>query len=140
MEAFKIFFAQDKVHPLLLVMFFSNFSQNKKSATQPPHPRSELPPHSSPWTPAAYDASMVLEEEEEDESDLAIEYVEHDGCWWGCEWVPALPAVLLVAGRCRWVPGWPYYLAASVAHRQQVTSLRPCTTSSSSRRFEHSQL
>ena len=31
---------------------------------------------------------------------------------------PSSPAVLLVAGRCRWVPGWPYYLAASMAHRQ----------------------
>ena len=34
---------------------FRTFPQNKKSATQPPHSGSELPPHSSPWTPAAYD-------------------------------------------------------------------------------------
>ena len=46
---------------------FRTFPQNKKSATQPPHSRSELPPHSSSWTPAPYDASMVLEEEEEEE-------------------------------------------------------------------------
>ena len=32
---------------------------------------------------------------------------------------PSSPAVLLEAGRCRWVPGWPYYLAASMAHRGQ---------------------
>ena len=32
---------------------------------------------------------MVLEEEEDDEPDFTIEYVECDGCWWGCEWVPA---------------------------------------------------
>ena len=35
---------------------------------------------------------MVLEEEEEeseDEPDFYVEYVEHDGRWWGCEWVPA---------------------------------------------------
>ena len=45
---------------------------------------------------------------------------------------PSSPAVLLVAGRCRWVPGWPCQLAASMALRQQVTSLRSCTTKSSS--------
>ena len=33
---------------------------------------------------------------------------------------PSSPAVLLVAGRYRWVPGWPYYLAASMAHRQRA--------------------
>ena len=53
------------------------------SSSSHPHSRSELPPHSSPWTPAACDASMVLEEEEDDEP--AIEYVECDGLWWGCE-------------------------------------------------------
>ena len=52
------------------------------------HSRSELPPHSSPWTPAAHDASMVLEEADEDD-EPAIEYVECDGLWWRCEWVPA---------------------------------------------------
>ena len=73
---------------------FRTFPQNKKSATHPPHVRSELPPHSSPWTPAPYDASMVLEEEEEEEEeeceeDLAVEYVEYDNCLWGREWDPA---------------------------------------------------
>ena len=72
--------------------FFRTFHQNQKSATQPPHSGSELPPHSSPWTPAAYDASMVLEEEEEEPEDEPVEfveYVQHDGLWWGCEWDPA---------------------------------------------------
>ena len=59
---------------------FRTFPQNKKSATQPPHSRSELPPHSSPWTPSAYDVPMVLEEEE-DEPDFAIEYVEPYSGW-----------------------------------------------------------
>ena len=73
---------------------FRTFPQNKKSATHPPHVRSELPPHSSPWTPAPYDASMVLEEEEEEEEeeceeDFAVEYVEYDNCLWGREWDPA---------------------------------------------------
>ena len=48
--------------------------------------------HSSPWTPAAYDASMVLAEEEEESEDEAVEfveYVQHDGRCWGCEWDPA---------------------------------------------------
>ena len=101
-EAFKIF-AQVTVHPQLHALqlngsplrmrrfkgFFALFSQNKKSATVPPHSGSTLPPHSSPWTPAAYDASMVLEEEEEESEDEPAEYVQHDGRWWGCEWVPA---------------------------------------------------
>ena len=58
---------------------FRTFPQNQKSATQPPHSRSELPPHSNPWTTAPCDASMVLEEEEEEEEceeDFAVEYVE----------------------------------------------------------------
>ena len=60
---------------------FRPFPQNQKSATQPSHSRSELHPHSIPWTPAPYDASMVQEEEEcEDE---LVEYVQHDGRWWG---------------------------------------------------------
>ena len=72
---------------------FFAFSQNKKSATQPPRSRSELLPHSSPWTPAAYDASMVLEEEEEEseesEEDFEVDYVEYNDRLWGREWVPA---------------------------------------------------
>ena len=77
---------------------FRTFPQIQKSAAQPPHSRSELPPHSSPWTPAPYDASMVLEEEEvESELDeaeevgevaLMVEYVACDGSWWGQQWVP----------------------------------------------------
>ena len=95
---------------------FRTFPQFQKSATQPSHSGSELPPHSSPWTPAAYDASMVLEEEEEeeevsdDEPVEFVEYVQHDGLWWSCEWDPA--------GRCRSVAGRPYDMAASMAHRQ----------------------
>ena len=46
---------------------FRTFHQNKKSAKIPRTQGSELPPHSSPWTPAPYEASMVLEEEEEEE-------------------------------------------------------------------------
>ena len=69
--------------------FFRTFPPKQKSATVPPHSGSTLPPHSSPWTPAAYDASMVLEEEEEESEDEPAEYVQHDGRWWGCEWVPA---------------------------------------------------
>ena len=71
---------------------FSHFSPSQKSATQPPHSGSELPPHSNPWTPAACDVPMVLEVEEEeceDEPDFAVEYVECDGHLWGCEWAPA---------------------------------------------------
>ena len=95
--------------------FFRTFPQIQKSATQPPHSGSALPPHSSPWTPAACDASMVLEEEEEESEDEPVEfveYVQHDGLWWSS------PAVLLVACRCRWVTGWPYDMAAPVAHRR----------------------
>ena len=86
-----------QAHPQYRVMcvemwFFSHFSTKQESATVPPRSESELPPHSSPWTPAAYDVPMVLEEEEEeseDEPDFAVEYVEYDGRWWGCEWIPA---------------------------------------------------
>ena len=70
---------------------FRTFPHIQKSVTQPPHSGSALPPHSSPWTPAAYDASMVLEEEEEPEDEPVefVEYVQHYGLWWGCEWDPA---------------------------------------------------
>ena len=76
---------------------FRTFPQIQKSATQLPHSRSALPPHSSPWTPSAYDVPMVLEEEEEseleeaaefDEVALMVEYVACDGRWWGQQWVP----------------------------------------------------
>ena len=85
-----------QAHPQYRVMcvetgFFRTFPR-LKSATLPPRSGSALPPHSSPWTPAAYDVPMVLEEEEEEsEEELVefVEYVQHDGCWWGCEWVPA---------------------------------------------------
>ena len=33
---------------------------------------------------------------------------------------PGSPAVLLVVGRVRWVTGWPYNMAALVAHRQRA--------------------
>ena len=69
---------------------FRTFPQMKKSATQPPHSRSEMPPYSSPWTPAPSDVSMVLEEEEEEEEeceeDFAVEYVEYDNCLCEREW------------------------------------------------------
>ena len=98
---------------------FRTFPQTKKSATVPPHSGSELPPHSSPWTSAAYDVPMVLEEEEEeeeseDEPDFYVEYVEHDGRMWGCEWVPAhqqycwwlAAADGSQAGHTIWRPPW----------------------------------
>ena len=71
--------------------FFALFPRFKKSATLPPRSGSALPPHSSPWTPAAYDVPMALEEEEESQEELDddVEYMEFDGCWWWCEWVPA---------------------------------------------------
>ena len=106
---------------------FRTFPHFQKSATQPSHSGSELPPHSSPWTPAAYDASMVLEEEEEEEEEEPedepvefVEYVQHDGLWWGCGWDPAHQRHCLVAGCCRWVTGRPYDMAASMAHRQRA--------------------
>ena len=43
---------------------FRTFPQRKKSATRPPHSGSALPPHSSPWTPPAYDVSMGRVEEQ----------------------------------------------------------------------------
>ena len=101
--------------------FFRTFPHFQKSATQPSHSGSELPPHSSPWTLAAYDASMVLqeeveeeEEEPEDEPVEFVEYVQHDGLWWGCEWDPAhqrhcwwlAAADGSQAGHTMWRPPW----------------------------------
>ena len=43
---------------------FRTFPRDKKSATVPPHSVSELPPHSSSWTSAAYALPTVLEKEE----------------------------------------------------------------------------
>ena len=101
---------------------FRTFPHFQKSATQPSHSGSELPPHSSPWTPAPYDASMVLEEEEEEEEEDEsedepvefVEYVQHDGLWWGCEWDPAhqrhcwwlAAADGSQAGHTIWRPPW----------------------------------
>ena len=46
-------------------MDFPHLPRDKKSATLPPHFGSELPPHLSPWTPAAYALPTVLEKEKE---------------------------------------------------------------------------
>ena len=43
---------------------FRTFPQREKSATRPPHSGSALPPHSSPWTPPAYDVSVGRVEEQ----------------------------------------------------------------------------
>ena len=100
---------------------FRTFPHFQKSATQPSHSGSELPPHSSPWTLAAYDVSMVLEEEEEEEEEESedepvefVEYVQHDGCLWGREWVAArqrycwwlAAAVGSQVGHTIWRPPW----------------------------------
>ena len=75
-EVLKVF-AQDKVHlrlrnvqleslktqMSLLMGFFALFTRGEKSATVPPHSRSELPPHSSSWTSAAYALPTVPEME-----------------------------------------------------------------------------
>ena len=79
----------------------------KKSATLPARSWSALPPHSSPWTPSAYDVPTVLEEEESeldeaeevDEVPMAVEYVECCGRWVGATVGPDGAAVLQVA-RC----------------------------------------
>ena len=101
---------------------FRTFPHFQKSATHPSHSGSELPPHSSSWTPAPSDASMVLEEEEEEEEEEEsedepvefVEYVQHDGLWWGCEWDPAhqrhcwwlAAADGSQAGHTIWRPPW----------------------------------
>ena len=77
---------------------------------------------------------MVLEEEAEEEEEREdepvefVEYVQHDGLWWGCEWDPAHQR------HCWWlaaadVTGRPYDMAASMAHRQwaMVTLLQWCS-------------
>ena len=80
-EVFKIY-AQDRVlrHPLTLQLILR---------TLPPRSGSELPQHSSPWTPAAYDVTMALKEEEEseDDPDFDVEYVEFDRCFWRPPWL-----------------------------------------------------
>ena len=86
-----------QAHPQYCVMcvgtfFFFAFFPGLKKVRHYLRTGSALPPHSSPWTPAAYDVPMVLEEEEEESEEELVEYVEYmefDGCWWGCEWVPA---------------------------------------------------
>ena len=93
---FKVF-SQDRVlrhllnFQLVLQMtrlkgFFRSFPEAKKSATLPARSGSALPPHSSPWTPAAYGVPMALDEEEEpDEAEEVeevaseVEYVECTG-------------------------------------------------------------
>ena len=93
---------------------FRTFPQNKKGATQPPHSMSELPPHLSPWTPAPYDASMVLEEEEEEcEEDFEVDYVEYDDRLWEREWVARQQYCWWLAsgdgsqvGHAIWRPPW----------------------------------
>ena len=55
---------------------FRTFSRVKRSATLPPHFGSELPPHSSPWTPAAYAVPVGLEEEKEEEEERPIPMVQ----------------------------------------------------------------
>ena len=75
-EVLKVF-SQDKVHLRLrtvqleslktqmsLFMGFFALFAGEKSATVPPHSRSELPPHSSSWTSAAYALPTVPEIEE----------------------------------------------------------------------------
>ena len=62
---------------------------------------------------------MVLEEEEEEEEsekelDYDVEYMEFDGRWWGCEWVPArqrqcwwvAAADVSQIGNTIWQPPW----------------------------------
>ena len=90
---------------------FRTFPQIKKKATLPPHSWSELRPHSSPWTPAAYDVPMVLEAEEEEESeeelDDDVEFMEYDGRWWGVRvgwWLAASGGSQ--AGHINWRPPW----------------------------------
>ena len=100
--------------------FFRTFLQVQESATLPPRSGSALPPHSSPWAPAAHDVPMALEEEEESESEeelgYDVEYVEFDGCWWRCEWVPLASGI--AGGRLRQTgPRLAIPSGGPVAHR-----------------------
>ena len=67
---------------------------------------------------------MVLEEEEEEEEeceeDFEVEYVEYDGCLWGREWVAARQRYCWWLASADGSPGWPYHMAAAVAHRQRA--------------------
>ena len=81
--------------------FFRSFSKGSKSATLPPHSGSALPPQSSPWTPAACDVPIALEEEEsESEGELGydVEYVKSDGRWWECDTSGSWPASSITGG------------------------------------------
>ena len=83
LEVFKIFTSvrAHQLHPLALRMrlyrgVFALFPGRKKSATLPPRSWSELPPHSSPWTPPAHAVPMGREEEKAKRRQQASETLE----------------------------------------------------------------